>query len=73
MTRLQAIETEALSLEPNDRAALAETLLASLDTPEEIEAAWAEEIERRSADFKSGAVRGIPAEIVLAEARALLK
>lgn len=73
MTRLQAIENEALTLEPDERAALAEALLASLDTPEEIEAAWAEEIERRSADFKSGSVRGIPAEIVLAEARALLK
>jgi Putative addiction module component len=60
MTKLQAIETEA-------------TLLASLDTPEEIEAAWAEEIERRSADFKSRALRGIPAEIVLADVRALLK
>jgi putative addiction module component (TIGR02574 family) len=66
MTRLQTIE-------PEDRAALAETLLASLDTPEEIEAAWAEEIERRSAAFKSGAVQAIPAEIVLAEGRALLK
>lgn len=73
MTRLQAIENEALALEPEERAALVETLQASLDTPEEIDAAWAEEIERRSVDFKRGAVQGIPAEIVLAEARALLK
>jgi|CXWL01.1.fsa_nt_gi putative addiction module component (TIGR02574 family) len=73
MTRFQALEHEALSLEPEERATLAETLLASLDTPEDIEKAWAEELDRRSADFDSGAVQGIPLDVVMAEVRALLE
>lgn len=73
MTRFQAIEHEVLSLEPEERAALAETLLASLDTPEDIEKAWAAELDRRSADLDSGAVQGIPLEVVMAEVQALLK
>ena len=40
---------EALELEPNERAALAEELLASLDESQaDVHAAWAMEIERRS-------------------------
>ncbi|MDX1996191.1 MAG: addiction module protein [Thermoanaerobaculia bacterium] len=73
MTRLQAIENEALTLEPDERAALAETLLASLDTPEAVEQAWAEEVERRIADIDSGAVQLVPLEDVLAELRAAIK
>jgi putative addiction module component (TIGR02574 family) len=73
MTRFQALEHEVLSLEPEERSALAESLLASLDTPADIEKAWAEELERRSADLDSGAVQGIPLEVVMAEVRALLK
>ncbi|MDX1998669.1 MAG: addiction module protein [Thermoanaerobaculia bacterium] len=72
MTQFQAILEEALALDPDDRAALVETLRASLDTPA-IDRAWAAEIERRSAELESGAVEAIPAETVLAEARALLK
>jgi putative addiction module component (TIGR02574 family) len=73
MTQFQAILAKALALDPDDRAALVETLRASLDTPEAIDRAWAAEIERRSAEFESGAVEAIPEETVLAEARALLK
>lgn len=73
MTQFQAILEEALALDPDDRAALVETLRASLDTPKAIDRAWAAEIERRSAELESGAVEAIPAETVLAEARALLK
>lgn len=73
MTRLQVIENEALTLEPDERAALAEALWASLDTPEAVEQAWAEEVERRIADIDSGAVQMVPLEDVLAELRAAIK
>jgi putative addiction module component (TIGR02574 family) len=73
MTRLQSIETEALSLNPEERAALVEALQASLDTPEAIEQAWAAEVKRRIADIDSGAVQMVPYEDVLAELRAAIK
>jgi putative addiction module component (TIGR02574 family) len=42
---------EALSLGPDERAALAAELLASLDDTEgDVQSAWAAEIERRSRD-----------------------
>jgi Putative addiction module component len=43
------------------------------EEPEDIERAWAEEFGRRSAELDSGAVEGIPLEVVSAEVRALLK
>jgi putative addiction module component (TIGR02574 family) len=45
---------EALQLEPNDRAKIAEELLASLEQQnEDVYATWAAEIERRAADAKA--------------------
>ena len=44
---------DALTLEPNERAELAEQLLASLDDVEpEIETAWAAEIDRRAVEAR---------------------
>lgn len=43
------------------------------EEPTDLERAWAEELDRRSADLDSGAVQGIPLEVVMAEVRALLK
>lgn len=46
---------DALHLEPAERAQIAEQLLATLgdDSREEVEAAWAVEIERRAADARA--------------------
>lgn len=71
------LRDQALSLSPEERAALAHDLLLSLedepfDAPEEVEAAWADEIRRRAADVRAGEP-GIPAEQVLAEVRARLQ
>ena len=49
---------EALKLSPEARAALAASLLESLD--EDAEAAWAAEIARRLHELDSGAVTPIP-------------
>jgi putative addiction module component (TIGR02574 family) len=44
---------DALTLAPNDRAQLAAELLASLDEAEdEVEAAWAAEIQRRATEAR---------------------
>jgi len=53
---------EALRLSAQDRAALAEALLASLD--EDAEAAWRSEVERRIAELDSGSVASIPWHVV---------
>lgn len=62
-----------LALPSEERAELIDAVLASLPIEPEIEAAWADEIERRIDDLESGRVRGIPAEQVFAEARARLR
>jgi putative addiction module component (TIGR02574 family) len=53
---------EALKLSPEARAALAASLLESLeeDVDEGVEAAWAEEIAKRIHELDSGAVTPIP-------------
>ncbi|MBI3933913.1 MAG: addiction module protein [Acidobacteria bacterium] len=53
---------EALKLPPEARAALAGSLLDSLDqeVDEGAEAAWEAEIERRLSELDSGRVRPIP-------------
>lgn len=53
---------EALKLPPEARAALAGSLLDSLDqeVDEDAEAAWQVEIERRLRELDSGAVKLIP-------------
>lgn len=66
---LAAVEAEALALSPEDRAALADHLLASLATEQEVEEAWAVEIERRIAEIESGRMAMVPVEVVVARAR----
>lgn len=72
---IEEIEAEALKLDPKARARLAEKLLESLEALSEEENArlWAEEAERRDADWDAapGPVR--PASDVLRDARAKLK
>jgi len=72
-TELEKLEAEALKLEPGERAALAQRLLASLEEDADIEEAWAEEVERRIAEVEKGAVQLIPIDEALARVRAALK
>jgi putative addiction module component (TIGR02574 family) len=67
------IEAEALKLPTHERARLAQLLIASLDEDDEIERAWAEEVERRLEDLKAGRVQAIPAAEVFADVRAHLR
>jgi putative addiction module component (TIGR02574 family) len=75
---IDRLKSDALELSSSERAELAHVLIASLDEeshedPAEVERAWAEEIERRMAEYHSGAVRPIPAAEVFAEARSRLR
>jgi putative addiction module component (TIGR02574 family) len=67
--RAQELLREALALPLNERADVAAQLLASLDDakatdPAEVEAAWAEEIERRARRVMAGETAGVPWEDV---------
>ena len=70
---LHALEAAALLLPPEERAKLAERLIASLDRDPEIVAAWDEEIRRRIAELDAGRLDSIPAPEVFAEARGRLR
>jgi len=72
-TQFEILEAEVLKLASADRALLAEHLIASLDEDNEIESAWAVEVERRVAEVESGVIVGMPFEEVIAQARAALK
>jgi len=72
-TQFEILEAEVLKLVSADRALLAEHLIASLDEDNEIESAWADEVERRVAEVESGVVVGMSFEEVIAQARSALK
>ena len=73
MTAADILEA-ARQLPPQQQQWLAQELLDSeqVDSPEEIEAAWAAEVERRIDEIDSGKVQLIPLEQVLAEMNDLL-
>ena len=63
-----SVLAQALSTE--DRARLAEELLASLDPHQgECESAWDEELRRRIDDLERGTVQLVPAEEAFAQVR----
>jgi putative addiction module component (TIGR02574 family) len=68
---VDAILHAALLLPPENRAALAEKLLESLDeeSQKEICDAWAEEVESRIRAFEQGALKAIPGSEVLQSVR----
>jgi putative addiction module component (TIGR02574 family) len=68
-SRAQELLREALKLPLEERADVAAELLASLDDaerehPDEVEAAWAVEIERRARRVLAGESAGVPWEDV---------
>jgi putative addiction module component (TIGR02574 family) len=69
----EEVVSAALTLPANARAMLMEELLTSLDSSEEVEAAWRAEIERRVREIDEGKVQLIPGEQVMRELRTQLK
>lgn len=74
-TLVEELSARAKTLPPEDRARLAEEMLASLDQDHDTadEAAWDREIERRVAEVEAGTAKLIPAADVHAEARRLMR
>ena len=75
MTDLAEVLKNAMSLAVEERAALAEQLLASLEelSPDEAEHLWAQEAERRLKELRAGHARLISAEEVHKKAERLLR
>ena len=69
----EELSEQLLALPRDDRAQLARRLIASLETEtepsEKVEAAWREEIARRTRELDEDLVETIPADQVLAEIR----
>ena len=75
MPDLAEVLKSALSLNTNDRAAVAEKLLASLDDLDEEEAnrLWAEEATRRLREFQTGSAVAETAQEVAKKVEKLLR
>ena len=71
----KTLQKAALDLPPDERAALAEKLLSSLDEPSdaELERTWLSEAAQRARELDSGEAEAIPAEEVRRKARSLLR
>jgi putative addiction module component (TIGR02574 family) len=72
-SELEAVEAQALKLSPEERAQLADRLIASLFEDKEVEDAWAAEVERRIDEIEAGRSKLIPAAEAIAKARAAVK
>lgn len=69
------IETEALSLPVDARAALAQRLLLSLEevSEPEFERLWGKESARRATAIDAGKMQSVSGDVVAIKARALLR
>lgn len=70
----EKLENEVMKLSIEERAALAEKLLLSLDAPSEAEnlCLWVAEAERRLKELREGTATEVPAEEVFRRARAAI-
>jgi putative addiction module component (TIGR02574 family) len=75
LSTFEEILSVALSLPPEVRAMLADDLLQSLESPNQtqIDAAWAEEAERRMREIDEGKVEAIDGELVMQKVRSRRK
>lgn len=71
-SRVEALEEQALKLSAEERAALADRLIASLFQDDEVDLAWAQEVERRVEAIEAGRSSLIPVAEAIAKARAAI-
>jgi len=71
---LKELETEAMKLGLEERAALAEKLLLSVDAPTDTEnlALWVNEAEKRLKELRDGTTEEVPVDEVFRRARAAI-
>jgi putative addiction module component (TIGR02574 family) len=67
---VRELHERVLGLPPDERAALLELLLASLEPKSAAQRAWAQLASRRREDVRSGRVNMVPGEEALARIRA---
>ncbi len=72
-TELEDVIAQALKLTPDERAALIEALVGTVQAASALHPAWDAEIARRVAEMDADASVALPAEQVLAELNDLLK
>ncbi len=72
-SQLEVIAAQAMGLAAEDRAQLADRLIASLFHDQEIEDSWSAEVERRIRDIEEGRDDLRPVAEVIARARAAIK
>ena len=72
--KLEELENEVMKLGLEDRAALAEKLILSLDAPSEAEnlRLWIAEAARRLKELREGTATEVPAQEVVRRARAAI-
>jgi putative addiction module component (TIGR02574 family) len=71
-TSLETVEAQAFQLSLEERAKLADRLIASLFDDQQIEDEWAGEVERRIEEIECGRAQLIPAATAIARARAAI-
>ena len=72
-SQLEIVEGQALKLTVEERARLADRLIASLFEDHEIEDAWEAEVERRVEEIESERAASIPAAESIARARTVIE
>ena len=70
MSNLAKIEKDLMSLAPEERALLVDSLLRSFDQPEsDIDQKWANLANKRLAEMRSGKVKPVPGDEVFERVR----
>lgn len=69
---LEVLEAEVLKLGTAERSRLLEKLITSLDSDQEVEAAWELEVDRREAELEAGTVLAGSGQEAIARLRAKL-
>ena len=74
-SELDQLKADLLTLPPESRAELAQSLVASLDenSDDDVEGLWLSEILRRDAEVRAGTAKLKSADQVIREARDLLR
>lgn len=72
-SNFESVAEAALQLDPEDRVKLAHRLIASVFPDQDVENAWAEEVERRVHAIESGSVDMLTAADAIARAHAAIK
>jgi hypothetical protein len=72
-TAAERVLEQAMSLSSEEKGQVAAEMLRSIDSPSEIDAAWADETERRLGEFLAGCGGAAPLDEAIDQTRAWLK